>query len=112
VLFDERVAACLYTFSFVAKKPGGLDGLLKYRGIGLRIIGRRAKFLEQVGRDKVHPLVGALGGKDSGNEQLQRIGMVQLTVRIRISFFQPGDYLFYAGGFGFSGFSRHAAMEG
>ena len=72
----QRGTAGLDVFCFVAKKAGGLDRRFK---VGQRCGGkifRRTIFFEQLGGDEVHALVGALRGKNGGDEQFQRAGKI------------------------------------
>ena len=47
-------------FRLAAIKPRGFNRILELGLRRVRIISRRAIFLEQRGRDHIHPLVGAL----------------------------------------------------
>ena len=75
--------AGLDVLRLVAEKAGGLDGLLQFRERRVRVIRRRAIFFEQLLRDDVDALVRALRGKNGGDEQFQRVGVIQLAMRRR-----------------------------
>jgi len=66
-----------------------------------------AVFFEQLPGNNVDALVGALRGKNGGDEQLQRVGVIQLTVRLGIGPIQRGDDFLQARGFGFKRFAEH-----
>ena len=55
----------------------------------------------------IYPLIGALRGKDHGDEQLERVRVSQLAVRVRISLLETGDDFFQARGFGLERFTEH-----
>ena len=92
--FHQRSAAGFDVFRLVAEKAGGLDRRfdLRQRRFGKTSSG--AIFFEQLRGDQVYALVRALRREDGGDEQLQRIFMVQLAMRVGISALQRrNDFL-------------------
>ncbi len=107
VLFHQRAATRLDVLRLVAKEAGGFDGLFEFCEIGGRKILRAAIALEQFSCDEVDAIVGALGGEDRGDEQLERGVKVELAMRIGIGGLQPGDDLPGSRGAGKDVFWRH-----
>jgi hypothetical protein len=107
VMLDEFAAAILDVLGLAAEKSGGLDELLQFRARRVRKICRRAVFFEQFRRDEVDALVRALRGKDNGDEQLERVRVSQLAVRVGISLLETGDDFFQPRGFGLERFTEH-----
>ena len=100
VLFHERLATGLDALGLVAEEAGRLDGLLQFGQRRPGVVGGGAILLEQVRRDQVHALVGALGREDGRHQQFERVGVVQFAMRVRVSLLQAGDDLPEPGGFG------------
>jgi len=74
--FNQGLASGFDAFGFIAKKTGGLDGLFQFRRRSLRVgLGGRVPF-EQVRSDEIHALVGALGRKNRGNQQFERVRVI------------------------------------
>ena len=57
---DEFAATGLDVLRLVPEKAGRLDGLLQFGERRIRVIRRRTVFLEQLLRDDIDALVGAL----------------------------------------------------
>jgi hypothetical protein len=109
VLFNERAAARLNIFRFVAIKSGGFDVLLQFGKIRIREILGGTIFFEQIRRDNIHAFVGALSGQDSRDQQFERIRKIQFAMRVGISFAQRGDNFFNTRRFCFKRLSWHDA---
>ncbi len=112
VFLDQALAAALDVLRLVVEEAGGLNQLFKFFNLRPGEICCCAIFLEQIWRDDVHALVGALRGKDRGYEQLERISEVKFAAKIGVSLFQDADDLSGAGGFGLGGFSGHGEENG
>jgi len=111
VTLDQLAAAILDVPRLAAEKTGGLDEPLQFGARRVREIRRRAVFFEQIRRDDIDALVSALGGKDHGDEQLERVGVSQLAMRFGIGLLEAGDDFFQSRGFGMSGFAWHLRRE-
>ena len=107
VALDEFAAAILDVLRLATEKSGGLDELLQFRARRVREIRRRAVFFEQLRRDEVDAPVRALRRKDHGDEQLERVRVSQLAVRVGISLLETGDDFFQPRGFGLERFTEH-----
>jgi len=107
VTLDEFAAAILDVLRLAAEKSGGLDELLQFRARRVREIFCGAIFFEQLRRDEVDAFVRALRGKDHGDEQLERVRVSQLAVRVGISLLETGDDFFQPRGFGLERFLEH-----
>ena len=71
-------------------KAAGMNALLQFFQIRPRKSLCIRIFLKQSRRDQINPRIGTLGRQDGGDEQLQRIFMMQIAFRIRaILFVQP-----------------------
>ena len=84
VLFYQHTAAGLDVAGFVAEKADASDVEGQGLEIGLGVVLGGPVFLKQGLGDDVHLFVGALGRKDGGHQQLQRIGELEFTVGLRI----------------------------
>ena len=104
---DEFAAAVLDVLRLVAKKAGRFNGLLQLGERGVRVVRHRAIFFEQLFRDNIDAFIGALCRKNRGDEQFQRLGVIQLTARFRISPVQRGDDFPQSCGSGFGCFAWH-----
>ena len=101
----------LMFFALLRKKPVDLMARSKFGGRRVGEICRRAVFFEQLRRDEVDAFVGALRGKNRGDEQLQRIGKIQFAVRVGISPPERGDDFHRAFRFGGGAFAWHGAKD-
>jgi len=108
VPLDELAAAVLDVLRLAAEKSGGLDELLQLRARRIREIRRRAVFFEQLRRDEVDALVRALGGKNDGDEQLERVCVIQFAMRVGISLLETGDDFFQPRGFNYNCFAHQS----
>ena len=88
----------LMLLALLRKKPVRLDGPLQFGERSLGVVGGGAILLEQLRRDQVHALVGALRRQDRRHQQFERVGMVQFAMRVRVSLLQAGDDLLHPGG--------------
>ena len=109
VFFDQRRAAGFDVLRLVSIEAGGLYLFFQVFDLSVRIIRGSAIVFEQLGSNDVYTFVRALSGKDGGDEQFERVGKIQLAMRIRISFLQSRNDFFDTGGFGFGSFSWHAS---
>jgi hypothetical protein len=107
VTLDQGLAAGLDAFGFVAEEAGAFDGCFQVGGGRLGEIGGAAIFFEKLGGDEIDSFIGALSGKDGGDEQFERVGIIQLAVGLRIGFIEGGDYFGRARSFGCESFARH-----
>src|SRR5205085_5796237 len=55
------------------------------------VVLRRAVLAEEVGGDEVDALVRALRGEDCGDEEFERVRVVQAATRVRVFFFEKAD---------------------
>src|ERR1019366_4794424 len=81
---DERLRHADDALCLVAVESGASDDLFElalYRG---RECERIRVAREDIRRDHVHALVGALRAEDRGNGELERVVVVEFTVRRRI----------------------------
>jgi len=90
VALDERLAAGLDAFGFVAEETGAFDGFFEIGGGRLGEIGSGAIFFEKLGGDEIDSFIGALSGKDGGDEQFEGVRMIQLAVGLGIGFVEGG----------------------
>ena len=89
VLREEGGTHGTEVFCLVAVEASGADEgfevLLRDGGV----VGCGATTLEEVLRDEVDALVSALRGEDGGDEELERIRVVELAVGIRVDGWEP-----------------------
>jgi hypothetical protein len=86
---DERGAHGSEVFGLVAVEAGGADdGFEFFLRYGSVVFGCAAA-LKEIFRDKVHSFVRALRGEDRGNQKLQRVRGVELTVGIGVDLREP-----------------------
>jgi hypothetical protein len=71
--FDEFFGGAHDGFCFVAEETGGADFLFELTGVGVGEMFWRGIFFEERGRDLVDADVGALGGEDGGDEELEGV---------------------------------------
>ena len=83
VFFNQVPAAADDVFGFILIESGRPDLLLQNGLIGLSIVFRALVLLEQMRRDLVDTIIGALGRKDCGDQKLKGIGMMEFDLRIR-----------------------------
>jgi hypothetical protein len=100
MFFQQTPATPLNVLGLIAEKTGGPNIFLQLRTRSIGEIRDRRIFIEQGRGYLINPLIGALGGKNRGNQQL------------------PGSSMFQGrGGFGvfltedFHGFGRPAAAS-
>ena len=102
VLGDERPSQVLESPRLVAVEAGGQHQLLEFRDRDLGVFAGRGAAAEQGRRGQVHPLVGALGRKDRGDQQLERVLEVEGAAAVRVLPPEPGEDLVRPGAFGLS----------
>ena len=83
-------------FGFVAEETGGFDAFLQLSGRRGGELGRRPVFGEEGGRDLIDAFVGALGAEDGGDEELERVGVVEFAVHVGVGGAQDAADLFGA----------------
>jgi hypothetical protein len=109
VFFDDVGRRFADGFGLVAEEAGGLyelfDVFLGGFGEGL---GRGVLF-EEGGGDEVDADVGALGGEDGGDEELEGIFVVEGTLGVGVVLFEEGEDEVDAGLAGGGGFFGHEA---
>ena len=71
-------------FDFGAEEPGRVNLRLELAGVAFASAGGVGIALEQRRRDHVHALVGRLRRQDRRHQQLERVPVVQLGVRVRM----------------------------
>ena len=71
-------------FALLWKKPVDFTRVLQLRDLRARHLAWRGKAAEQGRGHHVHPLIGALGGEDRGNEELEGVLVVQHAARVGI----------------------------
>jgi hypothetical protein len=76
-------------FRFVAIETGGADEGLEVLLRNGGVIGCGAATLEEVLGDEVDALVGALRGEDGGDEELERVRVVELAMGIGVDGWEP-----------------------
>ena len=76
-------------FRLVAVEAGGADEGLEFLLRNLSVVGCGAAALEEVFGNDVDPLVGALGGEDGGDEEFERIRVVELAVGVGVNGREP-----------------------
>ena len=87
MVFDQAGGTATDGFGLGAKKPGGADETLQFRiGDFGKVVGRPASGKEGRG-NLVDPLIGALGGEDRGDKQLQRVGVMKFAVSVGVGLF-------------------------
>ena len=84
VALDQRLAQPDQRVGLGPEEPGGLDHRLELGAVGGGVVGGGAVRREQRRRDHVDPGVGALGGQDGRDQQLERRGEVQLAVGVGV----------------------------
>ena len=89
VLFGDRRRHADQRFRFRAEETGRLDDGFELGGGGAGKRPGGGVAGEQGRRDLVHALVGALRGEDGRREQLERIAVIELGIRVRMLRFQP-----------------------
>ena len=104
---DEFAAAADDALGFITEKPKAVDDLLDVFGFGVGEIGGGFVFRKQLRCDHVHGFVGALGGENGGDEQLQGIAMLQLAMRFGVCAFQASNDFLGSFRFGLVRFARH-----
>ncbi len=80
-------------FGFVAVKAGGADDGLEFLLRNLSVVGCGTAALEEVFGDDVDPLIGALGGEDGGDEEFERIRVIELAVGVGVDGREPLEKL-------------------
>src|SRR6266705_3416957 len=91
MLLDNVLSRLGDAFGFVAVKSGRFDLLLKFSEPGVSETLRGAIFFEELRRHDVDALISALGRQDRGDQQFERVGMIQFAVSVRIGLLQASD---------------------
>lgn len=84
VPFYEQLAAGSDVLGLIPKEAGGTDGFFEFLGLGFGKGVCVGEALKEVGSDEVDPAVGALGGEDGRDEQLQGGVVVEGALGLRI----------------------------
>ena len=93
VVLDQGGGAAADGFGLGAEEAGGADEVLQHgQGNFGKVPGRPAAGKEG-GGDLIDPCIGALGGEDGGDEELERVGMIQLAMGGGVGAFELGDDL-------------------
>ncbi len=111
---EELAAAGLDVAGLVAEQTDAPDVLGKLFEWSLGIVGGGAVFPEEAGGDDVDLSVGALGGKDGGDEEFEGIGEVEFAMGIGVGDAEGIDDAqgtFAAGGDGFAGHGHWLPRE-
>jgi hypothetical protein len=88
---QQRPAHGLEGPPLLAEEPRGADERLQLLRVGAREVLRRAEAREKLRGDTVDHGVGALGGEDGGDEQLEGVAVAQGNAGLRVALGQPGD---------------------
>ncbi len=96
VEFEELVAGGLDIAGFVAVEADAFYFRFKNGRVGVGVIGGGAIFLEKGCGDDIDLFVVTLGGKDGGDEQFERVAIVEFAMGVGISLFQGGEDFFEA----------------
>lgn len=86
--FDDLLASAEDRFRLVAVKTGRADFFFDIPRIRIRERGRSWILLEESRSDHVHALVGALRRKNRGDEELERVVVLQRAAGGRVGFVQ------------------------
>lgn len=89
MFFGDGAHGSANAFRLAAIKPRRFNFVFEFSLPRVRIILGSPIFLEERGRDHIHPLVRALRRKDRRYKQLERVPKVQLAMRIWVNF-RPG----------------------
>lgn len=84
VAFDELLATGLYVAGLVAEEAGGLDEALEFGEVGVGVVLGGEIAGEEGGRDEVDADIGALRGKDGGDEKLERVLVIEGAVGVGV----------------------------
>ncbi len=98
VVFDKGAAAVLDVFGFAAEEAGGLDDSFDAGEWSGGEGGGVGKLRKEPGSHHVDADVGALGGEDGGDKELEWPLVVEFAVGVGISLFQNGKDLRHAAG--------------
>jgi hypothetical protein len=80
MILDQGGGTSADGFRLGAEKPGRANQALQLGGWNPgKVLGGAATGKES-GRNLIDPLIGALGGQNGGDEELERVGVVQLAV--------------------------------
>ena len=91
VSLDERAATGLDIFGFIAEEANAPDIFLKLSKRRFGVVFCGPVFFEQIRRDNVDLLVGALGGQNCGDQQFQGTAVAQLAMGVGICPFQCSE---------------------
>lgn len=93
VMRSNRRTTGADVLGFIPKKASASNQSLKFHNIRGGILGGRPILGEQGRSDEVNPLVGTLSRENGGNQQFQRIAVLQSTNGVRVGrpkhFYQP-----------------------
>ena len=111
MLLDKHLAAANDALGLVSVEACRANRLLQLRRIGVGEILRGAVLLEQVFRDLIDPLVGALGREDGGDQELKGVLVIERDAGIGVGGFQDGqDFLGAGGGCGSGGWGGSGSL--
>jgi len=91
VIFDQGGGTAADRSGLRAKKTRGADQILKICSGKFGEVTGGVAAGKKCGSDLVDPFIRALGGKNGGDEELERVGVVQFAMSVRVSFFEFGD---------------------
>ena len=80
-------------FGFVAVEAGGADEGFEFLLRDGGVVGRSAAAREEVFGDDIDPFIGALGGEDGGDEEFERVRMVEFAVGVGVDGREPFEKL-------------------
>ena len=89
MLREECGAHGAEVFCLVAVEAGGADEGFEFLLRNGRIVGCGATTLEEVLRNEVDALVSALRGEDGGDEEFERVRVVELAMGIGVDGGEP-----------------------
>src|SRR2546430_16757033 len=90
---DLRVSHAEDRLCLVAAEPGAVDLLLEHPWVGSGVILRRPVLREQGGGHHVHTGVGGLRRQNRGDQQLERIAVLERAYRVGICLLEARDDL-------------------
>jgi len=109
--FFDHLATPNNTLGLVMVKPGGPNIFFESPEVRFGKITGLAVFLEKARGHLIYPLICALGGQDGGDEELERVTVVQGNSGVRVFFLQDiQDFYYRSLRFQFRPFSQLCPM--
>ena len=89
VIRHQRLRAAGDALRLRAEEPRRPNDLLDLGQLRRREVFRGGITGEERGRHRVHPLVRALGGEDGGDQEFERVAVVEFAIGVGIDLRQP-----------------------